>query len=359
VSETRTPTVFQDSSVFPLLRRHWAILLAVTVALVVIGAFFRVSFYDRGYAPEQPINYSHKLHAGDLGIDCRYCHFNSERGKHAGIPPTSVCLGCHAPDKGGVNGDKPEIQKLIAMATAESGAYTDEHGVVHEGGAIHWNRVHKLPDFVYFSHQWHVKAGVACQTCHGPIQEMTVVRQFSNLNMGWCIDCHRKTNYVGGREYDPSDPSTFTVGTGNYDVIRERIKPDELVTFVDRQTKKNTQPAHDVAAGGEGHGTAPESEAQAPVTSWNRPFGDAGAPTPTQDQALVKLLEQFPQLKGTPTWRLSDLPESHRVIYRELIEEKAKKAGKSLDQISAEDQSRWLAQLSFQNSPTQCSTCHQ
>lgn len=359
VSETQTPTVFHDTSAVPLLKKHWALLLVALVVFTILGLCFRVSFYDRGYAPEQPIHYSHKLHAGDLGIDCRYCHFNAERGKHAGIPPTSVCLGCHATDKGGVNGDKPEIQKLLAMADNGSGSYTDDNGVIHEGGAIHWNRVHKLPDFVYFSHQWHVKAGVSCQTCHGPVEEMTVLRQHATLTMGWCLDCHRSDNYVGGREWDPKDPATFSVGTGNYDVIRSRIKPDLTVAFLDRQTKKHTDA--DKAEGAEpaadhGHDHDHTEHTDVATGTWDRPFGHAGSPTPKQDEMLADLLKQFPHLKGSPTWRLADLPETHQAIYREMIEEKA---GRPLAELTTEEQQRWLAQLSFQNSPTQCSTCHQ
>lgn len=353
MSETVSTNAFQDTSILPLLRRHWGLLLVGLIAAILIGIWFRFSFYDTGYAPAQPIHYSHKLHAGDLGIDCRYCHFNAERGKHAGVPPTSVCLGCHATDKGGVNGDKPEIQKLLAMAANDTGSYTDpETGIVHQGDAIHWNRVHKLPDFVYFSHQWHVKAGVACQTCHGPVEEMEVVRQFAPLTMGWCMDCHRNTNYVGGREYDHADPATFSVGTGNYDVIRARIKPDEVVEFTMRPTKAHDHGAAHAASGADhaGHGHAPVAKVM------DRPFGPGGAPTQRQEEALNQLLRSHPQLKDAPTWRLADLPESHRAIYADLIEHKA---GKKLTEISTDEQRRWLLTLSFQNSPTQCSTCHQ
>ncbi len=361
MSETRNPTVFQDTSVFPLLRQRWPLLVLALVIAVFAGAWFFFSFYDRGYAPIQPIAYSHKLHAGDLGIDCRYCHFNAERGKHAGVPPTSVCLGCHATDKGGVNGDKPEIKKLLAMAANDEGSWTDpDTKIVHEGGAIHWNRVHKLPDFVYFSHQWHIKAGVACQTCHGPVQEMAVVRQYADLSMGWCLSCHRKSNYVGGPAYDGADPATFAVGTGNYDVLRARIKPDAVVKFVERDTKHMDAPAGEAVAE-----QAPEPAEHAPnaatagTEGWYRPFGEAGAPTPEQLAKIRHIVESFPQLKDAPSWRIADLPETHRAIYTEMIAELAKKEGHSLDKVTAEDQRRWLMQLSFQNSPTQCSTCHQ
>ena len=151
--------------------KRFSILGALLV--LVAGTFiswFAGAFDDQGYAPEQPIAYSHKLHAGDMHIPCLFCHFNAERGKHAGVPPMSVCLGCHGQGLGGVAANRPEIQKLQAII--DKGSYSDADGLIHDGGVVHWARVHKLPDHVYFSHQWHVKAGVACQTCHGPVETM-------------------------------------------------------------------------------------------------------------------------------------------------------------------------------------------
>lgn len=366
--ESRTPTVLKPHGVLAALRARWLTLAVLLVALVLFVGWFRQAFYDQGYAPEQPIAYSHKLHAGDLKIDCKYCHFNAERGRHAGVPPSSVCLGCHGPQQGAVKVDSPEIQKLLAMTTSESGSYKDEAtGIVHEGGAVHWKRIHKLPDFVYFSHQWHVKAGVACQTCHGPIEEMVVVRQHANLTMGWCIDCHRNTNYVGGPAYDPARPETFSVGTGNYDVVRDRIKPDGIADFAPRPTY-----GHD----GHGHGEAKapdeaEVERQKQVAlaaqqqNTDRPFLSHGAMTESQEKALAKLIEAKPALRDLPNWRLVDLPETHRIIYQELIAkevEAARRAGtlpaEGTPERAAFERQLFL-RLSFHNSPTQCSTCHQ
>lgn len=129
--------------------------------------------YQKGYEPAQPVAYSHRLHAGELGIDCKYCHFGAEKSRHAGIPPINVCMNCHKT----VKTSSPEIQKIAKAAET--------------GESIQWIRIHKLPDFVYFDHSRHVNRGVKCQTCHGPVEEMEVVRQHSTLSMGWCVNCHR------------------------------------------------------------------------------------------------------------------------------------------------------------------------
>lgn len=128
----------------------------------------------QGYAPEQPINYSHKLHAGKNKIPCEYCHSNTLKGKNATIPSANVCMNCHKMFKQ----DSPEIQKI--------------YKAIENNEPIKWVRVHNLPDHVYFNHAQHVVVGkIECQRCHGPIEEMDVVYQYSPLSMGWCIDCHR------------------------------------------------------------------------------------------------------------------------------------------------------------------------
>ena len=290
-----------------LLKRFW-LLLVIAVLIVGYGVhWFSNAFLDQGYAPSQPIAYSHKLHAGELKIDCQYCHFNVSRGKFAGVPPMSVCIGCHKQ----VATDKPEIQKLLAID--EKGSYFDADGVEKTGGVVHWNRVHKLPDHVYFSHEWHAKAGVACQTCHGPVEDMVKVRQVSPLTMEWCLDCHRKTNYVGGREYQPSKAETFNVGASNYVAANQQEDRDPVVDWHERQLKgrdevKATTPAT--------HGVLPQKVSDV------EPFSER----------MAKLMAKHPEWKDLPSWRIADLPESHRVIY-----------GKP----------------ELMNAATQCSTCHQ
>jgi len=128
---------------------------------------------DVGYAPEQPVPYSHALHAGELGIDCRYCHTSVESAAHANVPPTATCMNCHT-------GIYPESPKLLPVRDSYA-----------TGMPVRWIRVHDLPDYVYFNHSAHVNRGVGCVDCHGRIDKMEVVYQAEPLNMGWCLDCHR------------------------------------------------------------------------------------------------------------------------------------------------------------------------
>ncbi|MBX9783695.1 MAG: c-type cytochrome [Chitinophagaceae bacterium] len=154
------------------------------------------------YQPEQPIYYSHKVHAGINQVNCLYCHGGAMEGKHANIPSVNVCMNCHAAineykgpklvkaDGEEVNGTN-EIKKLYSY----SGWDPAVNKYTKPGKPIEWIKIHSLPDHVYFNHSQHVKAGgVQCQTCHGEIQKMDEVYQFSNLSMGWCVNCHRTTN---------------------------------------------------------------------------------------------------------------------------------------------------------------------
>ncbi|HLN52976.1 MAG TPA: cytochrome c3 family protein [Lentimicrobium sp.] len=134
----------------------------------------------QNYAPDQPIKFSHKIHAGQNKTDCRYCHHTAELGKSAGIPSLNVCLNCHNVVKTGTNSGNFEINKITRAEAS--------------GRPVQWIRVHNLPDHVYFNHAQHVKAGrVACEKCHGKVQEMDILTQFSDLSMGWCVNCHRTT----------------------------------------------------------------------------------------------------------------------------------------------------------------------
>jgi mono/diheme cytochrome c family protein len=156
---------------------------------------------QQNYQPKQPIAFSHKIHAGQYEIDCKYCHTGALKGKQANIPSPNICMNCHTQIKEGTTTGTGEIAKIYAAIgyDPESGAYTGKQK------PIEWVRIHNLPDLAYFNHSQHVNvAGVECQTCHGPIQEMDVVKQYSLLTMGWCIDCHRKTdvNTKGNAYYD-------------------------------------------------------------------------------------------------------------------------------------------------------------
>ena len=140
---------------------------------------------QQNYQPTQPIAFSHKIHAGQYEIDCNYCHTGVNISKSANIPAVNICMNCH----GVINTDKPEIQKILT-------AY-------EENRPIEWVRVHNLPDLAYFNHKQHVAVGgLDCATCHGPIEEMDVVYQYSELTMGWCINCHRETEVSSkGNDY--------------------------------------------------------------------------------------------------------------------------------------------------------------
>lgn len=126
-----------------------------------------------GYAPEQPVPYSHRLHAGEMEMDCRYCHANVERSHEAMVPPTQTCMGCH-------NAVHAESQRLAPVR--ESFA---------SGEPVEWVRVHQVPDHVFFDHSVHLAAGVGCVSCHGRVDQMEVVQVDQPLSMGWCLDCHR------------------------------------------------------------------------------------------------------------------------------------------------------------------------
>ena len=165
--------------IFPRSLNYLPLVAAVGVALLGGGVTFGIWYYfspkntQTGYAPEQPVPYSHKLHAGELGIDCRYCHANIERSQEAMIPPTQACMGCHAI----VKKDSP---KLAAIRGSWAG-----------GTPVEWVRVHRVADYAYFDHSVHLAAGVGCVSCHGRVDQMDVVRQDQPLSMGWCLECHR------------------------------------------------------------------------------------------------------------------------------------------------------------------------
>ena len=146
---------------------------------------------QQNYEPRQPIAFSHKVHAGQYEIECKYCHTGAAKGKSANIPSANVCMNCHTQIKVGTITGEGEIAKIYAA--------------VENNKPIEWVRIHNLPDLAYFNHAQHVNVGgIQCQTCHGPIEEMDVVKQYSALTMGWCIDCHRKTdvNTKGNAYYD-------------------------------------------------------------------------------------------------------------------------------------------------------------
>ena len=154
---------------------------SVTYGLALLNRSSYVT--EAGVAREQPVPFSHKHHAGELGIDCRYCHTSVERTASAGIPATQTCMNCHAQ----IWVDSPMLEPVRASYRTDT--------------SIHWWRVHDLPDYVYFNHSIHVQKGVGCATCHGRVDQMNLTWQESSLQMEWCLDCHRHPErYVRPRE---------------------------------------------------------------------------------------------------------------------------------------------------------------
>tara|TARA_X000001036_G_scaffold180558_1_gene170891 strand:+ start:1453 stop:2763 length:1311 start_codon:yes stop_codon:yes gene_type:complete len=195
--------------------RNQFIVFCSVVFFLLSSAYFAYGWLmqvgiDQGYMPIQPIHYSHKIHSGDNQIDCQYCHSSARVSKHSGIPSLNVCMNCHeniAEYDGEEDLEKGytkdfytnEIKKLYKAVG------WDENKRIYTGDVepVKWVRIHNLPDFVYFNHAQHVNvAGVECQTCHGPVEEMEIAYQHSSLTMGWCINCHRETNVdVKDNEY--------------------------------------------------------------------------------------------------------------------------------------------------------------
>lgn len=193
------------SPIFPRWTNAIPTVLAISTVVgstaAVAGSWYWASpeYTDVGYQPEQPIAFSHRRHAGELGLDCRYCHNTVERAARAAVPPTATCMNCHRLVK-------PDDETLaVARNSAESGA------------PIPWIRVHQLPDYAYFDHSVHLSAGVGCVSCHGRIDQMDRVTLSTPLSMGWCLECHRApepnlrpAREVANMDFDASnyDPKT-------------------------------------------------------------------------------------------------------------------------------------------------------
>jgi mono/diheme cytochrome c family protein len=177
------------------------VFVVVTISFKgVIDGLYSIGV-QQNYQPKQPIAFSHKVHAGTYEIECKYCHTGAMKGKQANIPSPNICMNCHSQIKEGTNTGTGEISKIYAAV----GYDPDTQTYTGTTKPIEWVRIHNLPDLAYFNHSQHVNvAGVICQTCHGPIETMDVVKQYSLLTMGWCIDCHRKTdvNTKGNAYYD-------------------------------------------------------------------------------------------------------------------------------------------------------------
>lgn len=168
---------------FPRWTNWLPLKVAIAVVFIAFGVSVGVAYYFTpkytrvGYEPTQPVPFSHKIHAGQLGLDCRYCHSFSEASSHANVPTNQTCFNCHGPGKGNIRSNSPNLE-LVVKAN-------------ETGKSIPWVKIHKAPDYVYFNHSAHLNRGISCVSCHGKINEMEVVRHDQPQSMGWCLDCHR------------------------------------------------------------------------------------------------------------------------------------------------------------------------
>lgn len=202
-TETIPQTLFNQFNLFIGNNRNIVFIALASFIIVIKFSFDTLSgvgVYTK-YQPEQPIAFSHKVHAGENGVDCNYCHSSARKSKHSGIPSANVCMNCHTYINEGTITGTTEISKIYEAVGFDPDSKTYIEG--YEQKPIKWVRIHNLPDLSYFNHSQHVVAGkVECQTCHGPIEEMDVVYQHAELTMGWCIECHRTTEVaMEGNEY--------------------------------------------------------------------------------------------------------------------------------------------------------------
>ncbi|MGP1347388.1 MAG: cytochrome c3 family protein [Phycisphaerales bacterium] len=180
------------SSIFP----SWAnavpaaVLAGLSVAGIGVVAgvwyYFTPAYWEVGYEPEQPIAFSHQLHAGTLGIDCRYCHTHVEESGHANVPDTATCMNCHSGE-----GEVAYLNTALWQAHRDLPDLVELRESWSTGEPVQWRRIHKLPDYAHFNHAVHVNAGVSCYSCHGRMDRLRVVRQEEPLSMAWCLECHR------------------------------------------------------------------------------------------------------------------------------------------------------------------------
>ena len=195
--------------------------IGAAACVFIVWYWFSPKHTDVGYQPDQPIDYSHKKHVEELGLDCRYCHMNVEKSPHATVPPTQVCMNCHNDN---IKKDSPQIQKLMKAHKADK--------------PIEWIRIHKTPDYAYFDHSAHVNAGVGCESCHGRVDQMVKVRQVKPLSMGWCLECHRNPT--------PNLRPKHRITTMGYP--RNDIEKAEQKAFWDSLKDKKVNPPQECSA---------------------------------------------------------------------------------------------------------------
>ncbi len=205
-----------DLSATHVLKAKWIHYIIILSALWVGGELIYDEAASLGrqqyYQPDQPIWFSHKVHAGQNQIDCEYCHFTAETSMHAGIPPASVCMNCHSQVKEGKQTGKKEIAKI--------------YEAINNNKPIEWVKVHNLPDYVYFNHEQHVKVGkLDCTECHGNVEEMDQVAQVQTLSMGWCLDCHRthEVQFTDNKFYEHYKQLHEDLKSGKTDIVTVKM----------------------------------------------------------------------------------------------------------------------------------------
>ena len=210
------------------------VMLASAVPVLAVGViwYFGSPVYtDVGYAPEQPVPFSHATHAGTLAMDCRYCHSAVEFGKHANVPPTQTCMNCHTQVLREVADPMNPGQMIINPKLAPIIQSWET------GEPMQWVRVHKLPEYAYFNHAPHLQAGVGCQSCHGDIVAMDVVTQAEPLSMGWCLDCHRNPE----QHLRPDDVAVT-------EMLTWKAGPDKAAQGLKLKEERNLNPPEDCSA---------------------------------------------------------------------------------------------------------------
>ncbi len=213
--------------------------LKVAVALGFIGfgvsvgvAYYSTPKYTRvGYEPTQPVPFSHKIHAGQLGLDCRYCHSFAEVSGHSNVPTNETCFNCHGPGKGNIRSGSPKLAKVIEANET--------------GNPIPWIKIHNVPDYAYFNHSVHLNRGVSCVSCHGKINEMEVVRHAEPQSMGWCLDCHRNPelklrplDQITNLNYEASQLERGAFYRG---LLETGVKPVEIASVIVGDSKASDE----------------------------------------------------------------------------------------------------------------------
>lgn len=222
LTSDRNQSPFAKGSTLTVLFPKWTnkipAMLALGAAATGLCVVFVVYYWfspkntDVGYQPFQPIAYSHELHAGTLGMDCRYCHRMVEEGPNATVPDTATCMGCHL-----------QVKKDSILLAPLREAFGDGNGNGN-GAPVEWVKVHLLPQYAYFNHAVHVRANVGCKSCHGRVDQMEVVTQDQPLSMGWCLECHRDpTTHLRPAGVSPTD-MTWDATDASIAAARQRLE---------------------------------------------------------------------------------------------------------------------------------------